>query len=136
MPEQNPPPVVSAIHAVVERPGVHARPAADGGWTIEFTEQALVAFVSEQRAAAWQAAVAADTSPKEKADFGAGPHALEAVLALLRERGPMHSNAIHEVLAEHPGYSQYFIDEALKALSTRGEIAKTTQSRKSPWALT
>lgn len=202
MSEQIPPlsTVVSTIHDLLHRPGVHPRVTEFGEYRIEFTEAALVALIADQRAAAWQAALA-NEGPPEKKEIGAdveraivdllrqGPRprgeidqavmhdhgcaratvsraldsltrsgmveplparkgwrltqdpterttAASAVLELLRERGPLHTTDIRQALAEQPGCGHSAVDDALKTLSTREEIAKTEESRKSPWKLT
>lgn len=62
--------------------------------------------------------------------------AAEGVLELLAARGPLGTTAIREALSGRPGCGKAAVDDALKDLSTRGEITKAGQSRKAPWKLT
>ncbi|SHK92242.1 hypothetical protein SAMN05421803_1438 [Nocardiopsis flavescens] len=205
MPDPHPPleGTVAAIHAALAEPGVHCRPTGGGGHVIEFTETALVAFVADQRAAAWDAALATTTptgqdtgdgettsaveqavvdllrnGPRARGEIdravmdGAGcaratvsraldaltrrgtlaplpgrkgwhltcqaehSSAATAVLEALGSQGPMTTTALRQMLTGRPGCGATSVDEALKALSDKGVIAKAHDSRKAPWALT
>lgn len=62
--------------------------------------------------------------------------AAAAVLEALGSKGPLATTALRQMLTGQPGCGSTSVDEALKALSDKGVIAKAHDSRKAPWALT
>lgn len=115
--------IVSAIHAALAEPGVRCRPTGDGGHTIEFTETALVAFVADQRAAAWDAALATAPPTGEDTDDGEAASAVEqAVVDLLRD-GPRARGEIDQAVMNGAGCARATVSRALDSLTRRGTVA-------------
>lgn len=62
--------------------------------------------------------------------------AIEGVLEVLQQQGPVGTTVLREALAGREGCGKAAVDAALKTLSEEGSIAKTDASRKAPWKLT
>ncbi|MGW5880271.1 hypothetical protein ACWFMI_27365 [Nocardiopsis terrae] len=140
MPEQTPPldTVVSAVHDALARPGVRSRLTERGACTIEFTETALVAFIADQRATAWQAALATTQhseppTPDEHEGEAVGTGTERAIVDLLQE-GPRPRGEIDDAITRNQGCSRATVSRALDALARRGTVV-ALPARKG-WCLT
>lgn len=125
MPDPHPPleGIVSAIHTVLTEPGVRCRPTGDGHHVIEFTETALVAFLADQRAAAWDAALATQVPAGEGADAPEPVSAVERAVVDLLRNGPRSRGEIDQAVMEGQGCARATVSRALEALTRRGTVA-------------
>ena len=61
--------------------------------------------------------------------------AIEGVLEVLEQQGPLGTTAIREALSGREGCGKEAVDRALRTLADEGSVAKASDSRKAPWRL-